>query len=204
MFNFSSDPPADPRGNSLALKRTPTARPIRGIITCDNLVGTPTHFFHGRTVPCNDETCEPCDHGVPWRWHGYVSLFGPSTHSHILFEMTAKTVEPLKTYRLAHGTLRGCLITARRINSSPNARVVITTGVADLQSINLPKEPHILEALSIIWNIELPAITIEGRTKDVPAVHVSKNPALRRFDPEPHAPLSASGNGSKPTTGKAG
>lgn len=197
MYTFSNEPPDDPRGNSLALKRTPTARPIRGIITCDHLVGIPTHFFHGRTVPCKSAECEACSHGVPWRWHGYVSLYGPTTHSHILFEMTAKTVEPLKTFRLAHRTLRGCMLSARRINSSPNARVIIETGVADLQSLNLPPEPHLLEALSIIWNIPLEEITIGGTSKDVPAVQVSPNPVLRRFDPQPVKPLRGSGNGDE-------
>lgn len=197
MLTFTNEPPPDPRGNSLDLRRTPTGRPIRGIITCDNVVGTPTHFFHGRTVPCTGDDCEAHAHGVPWRWHGYVSLFGPSTHSHILFEMTAKAVEPLKAYRTAHGTLRGCLLQARRINSFPNARVIITTGVADLQSISLPNEPHLLEALSIIWNIPLEEITMQGTCKDLPAVNVSRIAALQRSDPPSSVSAPANSNGDE-------
>lgn len=200
MLNFSHDPPPDPRGNSLTLTRTPAGRQLRGIVTCSNLVGTPTHFFHGRTVPCDDTNCEACSCGVPWRWHGYVSLFGPQRHLHYLFEMTARAAEPLKTYRLAHGTLRGCLLSAHRLTSAPNARVIIETGVADLQSISLPPEPSVVEALSIIWNIPLPAITIAGTSKDVPHAHVSENPALRRFDPQHVEQLDSSGNGDDRTT----
>jgi len=148
------------------------------------MIGTATHYFHGRTTPCDDEKCDACDHGVPWRWHGYVSLYGPTTHSHGLFEMTARASEPLKAYREAHGTLRGCMILAKRINASPNARVIITTSVADLQSILLPPEPHILEALSIIWNIPLPAIALDGVTKEVPKAKVAISQAIHRLDPQ--------------------
>ena len=199
MYNFTSDPPEDPRGNSLELKRTPTGRSITGIITCVDMVGIPTHYFHGRTTPCDSLECEPCLSGMPWAWHGYVSLFGPTSHSHILFEMTARAVQPLKTYHLAHGTLRGCQIVAKRINSSPNARVMIETKSLDLQSISLPKEPHLLEALSIIWNIETSAINLDGICKDVPKAIVTRDLSLQRCEPPSEESLHASGNGAKRT-----
>lgn len=198
MYEFTNSPPPDPRGNSLNLLRTPTGRPITGIVTSDDLVGTATHFYHGRTMPCDKGNCEPCHKGLPWAWHGYISLFARKSHTQCLFEMTAKAVDPLKTYRLAHGTLRGCMLHARRVNSAPNARVVIETSVADLQSITLPEAPNILEALSIIWRIELPAITIEGTAKDLPWASVSQDRALQRLDPDSPHPLNVSGNGSKP------
>jgi len=111
--------------------------------------------------------------------------------------MTARAIEPLKAYRLAHGTLRGCLLMAQRVNSSPNARVLITTGVADLQSISLPKEPHILEALSIIWNIELPSITLDGLVKDVPSAKVTRPAVLQRFEQGDSRFRQNAGNGDK-------
>lgn len=195
MLKFTNEAPVDPRGNCLPLKRTPTGRPIKGIITCHDLAGTPTHYFHGRTIPCDSEKCPACDEGVPWRWHGYVSLYLPTSHHHVLFEFTAKPSEVLKTYRLAYGTLRGCILTARRANLAPNARVIMTTERADMERLALPEPPNIVQALAIIWNIELPAIEIAGLQKGHPAAHVTHNPALDRCDPPPAAADVAGGNG---------
>lgn len=197
MHNFSHEPPIDTRGNSLQLKRCPTGRELTGIITCSDMVGTATHFYHGRTLPCDSDNCAACSDGMPWRWHAYVSLWGPKVKQHILFEMTARACEPLKAYREANGTLRGCVLIAKRVNSSPNARVLIHTSVADLELNPIPAEPNLLSALSILWNIELPAIALDGRVKDTPAAKVTHNPALHRFEPEDYRPLKVGKNGEE-------
>lgn len=93
----------------------------------------------------------------------------------ILFEFTARAAEPLTQYRKAYGTLRGCLMNASRSNSAGNSRVTIRTKPADLEKITLPAEPNLLEALSIIWNIELPAITLDGICKDAPVIAVDQD-----------------------------
>lgn len=178
MLHFQNEPPADPRGNNLPLMRCPTNKPIQGIITCRDLVGTRTHFFHGRTVPCDDTDCPACEVGISWRWHGYVSLFCDRTNRTILFEFTARAAEPLTQYRKAYDSLRGCLMNASRSNSQGNSRVNIRTRPADLEKITLPEEPNLLEALSIIWNIELPAITLDGICKDAPVVAVGRDADL--------------------------
>lgn len=179
MLHFQNEPPADKRGNALTLMRCPTMRHIQGIITCHEMVGTKTHFFHGRTVPCDDSECPACGEGLPWRWHGYVSLFSENQRRTILFEFTAAAAEPLTQYRKAYGSLRGCLMNATRANSSGNSRVIIRTKPADLEKITLPAEPNLLEALSIIWNIALPAISIDGICKDAPAVKVDQDQDLQ-------------------------
>lgn len=175
MLHFQNEPPADKRGNSLTLMRCPTMRHIQGIITCHEMIGTRTHYFHGRTVPCDDSDCPACAAGLPWRWHGYVSLFSENQRRTVLFEFTAAAAEPLTQYRKAYGSLRGCLMNATRATSAGNSRVVIRTKPADLEKITLPKEPNLLEALSIIWNIELPAIAVDGICKDAPVVAVDQD-----------------------------
>lgn len=178
MLHFQNEPPVDPRGNNLTLMRCPPNKSIQGIITCHDLVGTRTHFFHGRTVPCDDTACPACEVGISWRWHGYVSLFCERTIRTILFEFTARAAEPLTQYRKAYSSLRGCLMIASRSNSAGNSRVNIRTKPADLEKITLPPEPNLLEALSIIWNIELPAIELDGICKDAPVVAVHQDQEL--------------------------
>ena len=202
MFQFSTTPPPDPRGNSLSLMRCAASKSNRGIITTDQLYGCRTHFYHGRTLPCDDQSCPACTDGMPWRWHGYVGLYGPSTGRHVLFESTAKACEPLKKYQAAYGTLRGCEIIAQRVGLLHNGRVTITTKQADLQALNLPDAPNILEALSIIWNIELPAIVVDGTSKGNPAIAVNEDRDLKsdRFRRGYAPPLPDRPNGEPATT----
>jgi len=200
MFNFTTDLPEDPRGNSLPLMRCPTNRAVSGIILSTDLVGTRTHYFHGRTIPCDDNSCPACSEALPWRWHAYVAVYSPGSHRTVLFEMTARCAESLIQYRDTYGTLRGCQLTAKRANSSPNSRVILQTAQADLQKIALPAEPDVLEALSIIWNIERPSISVEGRTKQQPELAVRQNRLLQQSTlptSTPASPLrNPNGNGS--------
>ncbi len=179
MLSFQTDPPVDDRGTALPLMRCPANKTIQGIILSDDLLGTNTHYYRGRTSPCDQGNCDACNDGFPWRWHAYVVLYSRSTHAKTLFEMTAKCCEPLLTYRKAYGTLRGCVLSAKRVNSSANSRVLLTTSHADLQQLSLPESPDILKALSIIWNIELPSLSVEGVLKEAPSLNTRRNLNLR-------------------------
>lgn len=195
MLEFQHVPPSDPRGNSLQLKRCPTSRPLKGIITCKDVLGTATHFYHGRTLPCDSETCPACGEGLPWRWHGYISLYLPKAKQHILFELTAQACEPLKAYREANGSLRGCILLARRANAAPNARVLISTSTADQEEFPLPPEPCILDALSIIWNISRSSMAILGTNKNLPSLQVNQSDTLDRLTGKFPQPVPQGKNG---------
>lgn len=198
MFNFSSDVPDDPRGHSLPLVRCPPLKGISGIVLSEEIQGTNTHYYHGRTIPCDDEHCPACDDGQPWRWHAYLALWGQSTHRTVLFEMTAKAAEPLKTYQKAYGTLRGCLLNAKRVRPTANSRVIIQTTQADLQKIQLPDPPDVIGALSIIWNIERPSISVAGLQKDVSKLSVRQRLDLQepQYSSNPSTPPSPNPNGN--------
>jgi len=200
MYEFSNAPPPDPRGNALQLIRTPVGRALKQIVTCEDLVGCPTHFYHGRTRPCAGNNCEACADGLPWRWHGYLSCYNPTSRLHSLFEMTAKAAEPLIDYRKAHGTLRGCLMTAKRVNLSPNARVLISTTTADLEKYPIPKSPRLLEALSILWNIPRAEMAIQGTEKAAPKLAHTPKEIVDRFsgsEPLPSGYASDANNRKK-------
>lgn len=188
MLNLTDTPPKDPRGNSLELKRCPTMRPFQGIILSDGLIGTNTHYYKGRTIPCDSEGCPACGDGLPWRWHCWVPLFSPSTQVSVLFEMTARCAETCQAYRETYGSLRGAWMKAQRANSSPNSKVHLSLTPADLREIKLPECPDVLGALSIIWNIERPSMSVAGLLKDVPRLNVSQNPAQQ----QPAFPLNES------------
>lgn len=172
MLNFSTTPPDDPRGVAMPLKRCPAGRGLSAIVTSHDLIGCPTHYYGGRTHPCTAPDCEPCKEGVSWRWHSYLAAWTPTSKLHFLFESTARATEAFLLYRKANNDLRGCGFTARRINTSPNSRVMIETKALDLTGHAIPEAPHLLKVLSIIWNIPLPDMQIDGIIRDAAALNV--------------------------------
>ena len=175
MPQFSAVPPKDPRGQSLELKRCPPGATLSGIITCPDVVGCPTHFWHGRTVPHEKEDCDPCSEGIRWLWHGYVSIYTIALKMHFLFEMTARCVEPLTDYREANPSLRGCSILAQRPSGKPNGRVYLKTKSIDLGANYLPPAPDLTKVLAMIWNLPSDDVQIEGRLKNHPRMQVNNS-----------------------------
>lgn len=160
MPKYTDRPPKDARGPAFPIRRTPPSRPLVAIVTSDNLVGCATHWWKGRTIPCEAPDCEACREQMPWRWHGYFAALNPTTHEHFIFEMTAQAAEPFVEYFDHYDTLRGCMFEAVRIDRKPNGRVTIRCKPADLQKINLPPSPSLTKALSILWNLPPAAVHV--------------------------------------------
>lgn len=173
MPSFTNEPPSDPRGVAMRLVRTPTQSPFRAIVTSDDLIGTATHFWHGRTVPHEEENCKPCLDGLPWRWHAWVSAMQSKTHEHVLFEMTAAASKPLVHHRKVNGTMRGAMIEAWRPSKRPNGRVVIQVKTIDLTDIRVPPAPDLVKALAIIWNIALVDVDVAGMLRNMQRIAVN-------------------------------
>jgi len=173
MPSFTSEPPEDPRGVALRLVRTPTHASFKGLITCDNLIGTATHFWHGRTVPHEEEDCKACLDQLPWRWHAWISVWEKKTSEHLLFEMTAVPAKKVAFFRKNNNTLRGAEIEAWRPSKRPNGRVSVIIKPFDVGDLRLPAEPDVLRALAIIWNIALVDVDVAGLLRDMPRVKVN-------------------------------
>jgi len=174
MPQFSNEAPPESTRPGFRLIRTPAQRSVVAIVTCDDLVGCPTHFYRNRTLPCEAPNCEPCNTGHAWRWHGYVSCVDQSSHEHILFEMTAQASDAFRDYRKEHNTLRGCLFKASRVSFRYNGRVVIRCKPADLAGVTLPGPPNIPVMLCHIWNIPTPDVKTNGKSKGHPKLAVDR------------------------------
>jgi hypothetical protein len=163
MLQFSNLPPKPLGERAMPLKRTPPNGRLKAVITCDDLIGTNTHFFGGHTVPCTTVDCDACLKGVPWRWHGYVSAMQASTRLHFIFEFTAQAADTFREYFALHNTLKGCIFTAERMHHRPNGRVILHVSPGDLANLNLPKPPDLEACLRIIWH--LPAKTTNNNKR---------------------------------------
>jgi len=180
MPTFTRDVPDDPRGPAFPIIRTPAHRPLVAIVTSEDLVGCYTHFYKGRTFPCEAPECDACKDGIPYRWHAYQSAYDPKKHFHFIFECTAQAGERFTDYRAIHNSLRGCLFEATRMHARHNARIIIHCKPADLTAIRLPKPPDIIKCLAILWDfpttdIEVRGIEPEKKTKRIR--HEKKGPA---------------------------
>jgi hypothetical protein len=156
--------PTGPATRGYKLRRTPADAALRAIITSDRFLICDTHFWHGRTLPCerhqspegktlDDSNCAPCLAKQSWRTHCYVAAYDPKHCEQFLFECTDCAALPLEEYFKANGTLRGCLINCFRDKQSKNGKVTILTSAANLQQFPIPKPPDVIAALCVIWRI---------------------------------------------------
>lgn len=197
MLPFTDRPPQESSGFNFDIVRCPPAGKLRAAITCESLVGCPTHFFRGHTVPCTGAACQACAEALPWRWHGYVTIYTSQTHFHQLLELTAPPAEVLATYREQHGSLRGCEILLNRNSPRPNGRVKIQTKPLDLTQTKLPEPPDLRLILATMWNLPEMIAEIRGLQKNHPRFVTPDTPTL----PDDRGPvamaeiLSHGGNG---------
>lgn len=154
MPTFTEEPDGSERKFVMPIMRTPTKKSIEAIITCNKVVGTNTHWYGGRTIPCEIPKCEACDKGVSWKWHGYVSAVTPKDNDHFLFEMTAAAHDAIKVYKKNQPDLRGCFFKASRPSSRVNGRILIRTKKWESNLELLPDPPDIAAILCHIWNVE--------------------------------------------------
>jgi hypothetical protein len=181
MPTFSREPPARGTNHALTLYRVPAGAGRKGIITASDLLGCWTHWWGGRTQPCEDEDCKACTEGMPRRWHAYISAWTAQPSYHYLLELTRNAIEPLLDYRKEHGTLRGCYYEARRSGPAKNSRLLLSCRPADLAGLKLPPEPHLIHCLAVIWSIPAEAMRVQnanGRPPETAIDHAAIAAAL--------------------------
>ncbi len=166
------------------LRRTPQASALHAIVTCDDLLVCDTHFWHGRTQPCERPDCPACNESTPYRTHVYLSCFDAKRVEHFLFECTAHAAKPLDEYRAANQTMRGCIIYAQRPKATRNSKVLIQTATANLAKVNLPDPPDLILALSVIWRLPATAVNVTRKPYAAPEATIA-HPALSRQRNQP-------------------
>ena len=169
MPTWRTELPAEGKNRGYDLKRTPTAASLTAIVTSHDLLVCDTHYWHGRTTPCeritnsdgkttDDSHCPACLDKAAWRPHLYLGAFDAKKREHFIFECTVHAGKVFQEYFAAAGTLRGCIFNATRPKCTPNAKVAIITHAADLSKTFLPEAPDVVAALSVIWRLPRAAV----------------------------------------------
>ena len=188
MPTYSNEVPDDPRGAALPIRRTPPRKPLVAIVTSQDMLGCYTHYWNGRTQPCEKPACDPCSKGMPYRWHAYFGSWEISTALHFLFEVTAQAAQHFVTYRNAHGTLRGCKFEATRWRANPNGRVLLRSKPHDFATLSIPKPPDLVACLAILWGIPTSDFKTgyAGHDIDQQVTEITKNNSQPRWgQPQP-------------------
>lgn len=160
MPTWRTELPKEKKHMGFDLRRTPQTATLHAIVTSDDLLVCDTHFWKGRTQPCERPDCPACNESTPYRTHVYLSAFDPKKAEHFLFECTAHAAKPLDEYRQANQTMRGCIILANRPKGTRNSKVFIQTATANLTRVHLPDPPDLILALSVIWRLPATALQI--------------------------------------------
>lgn len=168
MPTWTNEPPDPSDATPFRIIRTPATGKLLAIITSDEVIGTNTHFYNHRTLPCEGATCPACGDGYPWRWHGYVTALDPLTREHFLFEFPAAANDAFKAYRTNQATVRGCHFLATRAPQRHNGRVMIRCKPADLEREPIPSAPNLRKILCKLWSIPYTEIETPDRLKGHP------------------------------------
>lgn len=166
-------PPDGPQHQSLPVWRAkPNARPITGIILCEDVVGVLLHWV-GRSVPhiapdphctecdhlasppvhCEQHACPGCQADRPMRWEGYASIWEPETGNVAIVAITPGTLADIETYREQHGTLRGAALKMTRVGMKASSPVRITLKRSEHPHGQLPAAPSLPPILANMWGI---------------------------------------------------
>ena len=195
MPTFRTDLPLQRKHLGFDLKRTPASGSLTAVITSETFLVCDTHFFHGRTLPCErisndegatiDDTCCPaCVDKAGYRSHVYVSALIIKTSEHFIFECSANAAKAFDEYRKSTGTLRGCLFKAERPKGQRNSKVVIETNTCNLAKVKLPEAPDLIRALSVIWRIPAKGIEQVSDGKKNGRIKINST-KLRKHDTQP-------------------
>ncbi|KKM74434.1 hypothetical protein LCGC14_1400340 [marine sediment metagenome] len=123
------------------------------IILSHDVEGGYVHFARGRSVKCPKGPCEHCKANSERRWRGYCVCANARNRELTLVELTAAAMKPIDIYFRQHRTLRGALLTTKRIPEKPNGRLYATI-VESAQAItSYPAVPSVRSLLRKLWGL---------------------------------------------------
>jgi hypothetical protein len=153
MPNWNTRPD---RGDALApitIVRTKPGPPNAMIVTSHAVLGVYTHYWKGRTKPCDGPACPACEAMMGARWYGYLAVWHPKSNAIGLLEITPSTTTALDAYEESHGTLRGAKVTTSRANRKINSRLILTIEEGTFSADKIPQPPNVRHQLCKLWEI---------------------------------------------------
>ena len=174
MANWSTSPPDGTPTNAFRLLRTPETGRLAGILTCEELLGTCIHFYHGRSMPHRVEDCPACLENRPYRWMAYLSAIIEPSGEHAVVEVTARVHAAFENVCRKMEAVRGIRFCLLRPNGKKNGRVHGTFSRDVDRDTKLPPSPDVKTIMEAIWRGNLdrahPELT-DSRPNGQPRMH---------------------------------
>lgn len=148
---FARRPDAEHIVRKYDIVRCRAGKSLKGIMLAGDVCGAYTHWYGGKTVPCNGLTCPACSMNVEVRWHGYLPLYNTTTRNTIIAEITTAAVEPIDRWFREKRSLRGAFIEIMRGADRANAPLKSRVSDGPLPMEALPTAPHVREILEKMW-----------------------------------------------------
>lgn len=148
-----------PKPSEMPLEIEVLRTPAQGLsnVTClsNDCLGDHTHFWRGRTKPCQRKHCEACREGIGKRWRGYVFVEVRRTGKIYALELTPACMGEVDRWVTAHGTLRGAKFSLARRDEKPNGKLRLAISPADPLARDLPTAPSMRKFLARLWQLAL-------------------------------------------------
>ena len=151
MVHWQNRPDEESGVSNYQIVRTPQGKEVQAIVLSEQLVGTKLHYWRGRSVPCSGPDCEACKGGNVARWKGYVLITNRACSQVYIFEFTQRAFDAFDRFFTEKGTLRGAIMTAKRLGKRPNSPLSITFEAGRHDEDLLPPEEDIAQMLSRMW-----------------------------------------------------
>lgn len=145
-------PDNEPRGG-WSLRRCPTKGFLAVVIVSHDLMGRYTHYFAGRTRPCQGNDCEACNKNMRPRWHGYLCAIDLQTNEKIIVEVTSSIASQLGEWFDSHRTLKGSRMKLERRSPKPNGKITCKLAEPAPGTGELPTAPDIRPIMNKIWEV---------------------------------------------------
>lgn len=174
--------------------RVKAGKAIMGVMLGHDVVGAYTHWWGGRTVPCNGPDCSPCSKNVELRWHGYLPLYSLKTRDTSIVEFTEACVEVIDRWFSEHRTLRGCVIEIHRPGAKANGELRAKVYDGPLAKAVLPESPQVEEILMRMWGQTALKKRKQAAAAAGESVHISKLlPGQTQLPDEVYGPSAQQG-----------
>lgn len=153
--SFSELPPDSECPLGFDIVRAPAKGSFDCVCLSEMAVGKFTHWWCGRTQPCDGPECAKCLQGSPRRWHSWVAVYTQRSSRTFILEVPPGPAKFLGDFRSKHLTLRGASLAVSRNNGKANGKVRIGVARSGIDSLLLPVCPDVVAMLERMWSSRL-------------------------------------------------
>lgn len=152
-LDFRSSPTTKNKARKYDILRTPAKGIGNLVLLGDGFRWQQLHYWRGKSVPHNNEWCEPCDFNCELRERGYIMCTPNGTIDIQILEVTDQCEDAIADAVERFHTLRGMIVGLERKEKKANGKLRIVFPGKQIHSDLLPPSPNVEEIMRRIWGL---------------------------------------------------